>query len=396
MSFSSLGLSDSLVKAVEDKGYSSPTAVQSKVIPAILQGRDIVASAQTGTGKTASYLLPLIELLKNHEPPRAKRTLALVLVPTRELVLQIVEHLHIYSKHLKINASAIYGGVDDEPQKRELLEGMHLVVATPGRLIDLINQRAIRFDELQHVVLDEADRMLDMGFNDTILSIIERLPHHRQTLMFSATLSQAVRSLEDELTQYGANGKVVTIKVEPQQKTAKGIEQWLVEVDKDTKSALLSYLIQSNDWQQALIFVEKKHSAAKLVAQLEKRGIEADCIHGDRSQASRNAVLDSFKSGRLKYLVATGIAARGIDIGKLERVVNYDLPFKPEDYIHRIGRTARAGEIGEAISLVTLADFKNLIAIEGRLQQLIERRTFDQFVPRKPVPETVLNKQTKK
>jgi len=395
MSFLSLGLSDSLVQAVNDKGYEHPTAVQSQVIPLVLKGRDVVASAQTGTGKTAGYLLPLLELLANVAPPRGKRVRALVLVPTRELAIQVSENLDEYAKGTKINHGAVYGGVDYAPQKSQLLEGLHILVATPGRLIDLLNQKSVRFDELNYLVLDEADRMLDMGFGDEISSIIDRLPHQRQTLMFSATLSQAVKALEDELTRFGANGKVATVKIDPKQKTAKGVAQWLVEVDKDTKSAILSHLIKNYGWNQALIFVEKKHSAAKLVAQLEKRGITADCIHGDRSQNSRNSVLERFKSGDLKYLVATGIAARGIDIGRLERVVNYDLPFKPEDYIHRVGRTARAGEQGEAISFVTLADFKNLIAIEGRLQQLIERRSFSDFVPRKPVPETVLNKKLK-
>ncbi len=395
MTFSNLGLSPSLLATISDKGYTSPTPVQAKAIPTILKGRDVVAVAQTGTGKTAAFVLPIIQRLEeqrlNAQSNRGKRISALILVPTRELAKQVQSSVVAYAKKTSLTSMAMYGGTDIDEQKSQLIEGIDVLVATPGRLIDMLNQRAVYLDSVQTVVLDEADRMLDMGFSDDIYRIIDRLPQRRQSLLFTATMSKYVQSLSDELSHYDVNGAVHEVRIEPKTKTAKNIEQWLITVDKDTKSALLSHLIIASQWSQALIFVEKKHAAAKLVAQLAKRGIDADSIHGDRSQAQREQVLERFKRGQLKYLVATGVAARGIDIGQLERVVNYDLPFKAEDYIHRIGRTGRAGQSGEAISFVTLADFKNLIKLEGRLNHLIERRVIEGFEPRKPVPETVLN-----
>ena len=407
MSFSKLGLSDPIIKAVKDLGYTKPTPIQREAIPAVLSGKNILGTSQTGTGKTASFVLPLLEKLskvtkkgKAHDV-RGKRIRALILTPTRELAVQIEESVAQYSKYLDLSSMALYGGVDMEDQKERLVEGIDILVATPGRLLDLLHQRALYFDEVEMLVLDEADRMLDMGFIDDITKIIERLPFDRQNLLFSATINEDVRKLADSFSGDGFSGvgfenkefydDLEDIVISPSSTTADTISQWLVAIDKDTKSALLSHLIVEEKWDQALIFIEKKHGAAKLVSQLEKRGIKADCIHGDRSQAMRGKTLAAFKSGELKYLVATGIAARGIDIGSLTRVVNYDLPFKPEEYIHRVGRTGRAGAAGEAISFVAAGDFKNLCAIESRLGHLISRKEIEGFVVRKEVPVSILN-----
>ncbi|MEQ3696154.1 MAG: DEAD/DEAH box helicase [Pseudomonadales bacterium] len=391
MSFSELGLKSSIVSAVTEKGYSTPTPIQAKTIPVILKGRDVIAAAQTGTGKTAGFVLPILQQLDNGHKLRGKRIRSLILVPTRELAIQVHDNVVAYAENLSLTSMAMYGGTDVDAQKKRLIEGVDVLVATPGRLLDMAHQRAVHFDELKVLVLDEADRMLDMGFSNDIYDIIDRLPQQRQNLLFSATLSDDVQNLGDDLTHYGTNGDVVEIRMSAKNEAASSIEQWLITVDKDTRSALLSHLIKEGEWDQALIFTEQKHVAAKLVAQLAKRGIEADCIHADRSQAQREKVLAQFKSGKLKFLVATGVAARGIDIGKLTRVVNYDLPFKPEEYIHRIGRTGRAGATGQAISLVTWGDFKKLCAIESELGHLIERRDVAEFPVRKTVPISILN-----
>ena len=407
MPFSKLGLSAPIVKAVADLGYTKPTPIQKESIPAVLSGKNILGTSQTGTGKTASFVLPLLEKLSkvnkkgNAQTVRGKRIRALILTPTRELAVQIEESVAQYSKYVDLSSMALYGGVDMEEQKERLIDGVDILVATPGRLLDLLHQRALYFDEIEMLVLDEADRMLDMGFIDDISKIIERLPFDRQNLLFSATINEDVRKLADSFSGDGFSGvgfenkefydDLEDIVISPSSTTADTISQWLVAIDKDTKSALLSHLILEEKWDQALIFIEKKHGAAKLVSQLEKRGIKADCIHGDRSQAMREKTLAAFKSGELKYLVATGIAARGIDIGSLTRVVNYDLPFKPEEYIHRVGRTGRAGTSGQAISFVAAGDFKNLCAIESRLGHLIVRKEVEGFVVRKEVPVSILN-----
>ena len=386
MPFSKLGLSDPILNAVADLGYTAPTSIQKQAIPVILSGRDLVAVAQTGTGKTASFVLPILEAFNTERKLRGKRIRALILVPTRELAIQVEVNVAEYSKYLSLSSMAMYGGVDSEAQKQRLLEGVDILVATPGRLLDMMHQRALHFDELEVLVLDEADRMLDMGFIDDINKIIHRLPIQRQSLLFSATLTDDVRYLADTV-----NDDAVEISVSPSSATTPKIDQWLVTVDKDRKSALLSHLINELQWDQALIFIEKKHAAAKLVSQLEKRGIKAEAIHGGRSQASRERVLAEFKSGELKFLVATGIAARGIDIDNLTRVVNYDLPYQSDDYIHRIGRTGRAGASGEAISFVSKDNFKNLCAIESRLGHIIARKEFEGFEVKKVVPVSILN-----
>ena len=381
MPFSKLGLSDPILKAVADLGYTAPTSIQKQAIPVILSGRDLIAVAQTGTGKTASFVLPILEAFNTERKLRGKRIRALILVPTRELAIQVEANVAEYSKYLSLSSMAMYGGVDSESQKQRLLEGVDILVATPGRLLDMMHQRALHFDELEVLVLDEADRMLDMGFIDAINKIIYRLPIDRQSLLFSATLTDDVRYLADTV-----NDDAAEISVSPGSATTPKIDQWLVTVDKDRKSALLSHLINELQWAQALIFIEKKHAAAKLVSQLEKRGIKAEAIHGGRSQASRERVLAEFKSGELRFLVATGIAARGIDIDNLTRVVNYDLPYQSDDYIHRIGRTGRAGASGEAVSFVSKDNFKNLCAIESRLGHIIKRKEFEGFDVKKVVP----------
>jgi superfamily II DNA/RNA helicase len=391
MSFSTLGLSEPLLKAIAELGYESPTAIQNKAIPTILQGKDLVAAAQTGTGKTASFVLPLLEKIQtahrnSGHTLRGKRIRALIITPTRELAVQVEASIAAYGKHLEISSMAMYGGVEIQPQKQQLIWGVDIVVATPGRLLDMIHQRALHFDELETLVLDEADRMLDMGFIDDINKILERLPAQRQNLLFSATISDDVRGLAKR-----AINSPVEITIAEDKASKPKIDQWLITVDKTNKSALLSHLIKEQAWDQALIFIETKHGAAKLVSQLEKRGIDAESLHGGRTQAVREQILADFKSGAIKYLVATGIAARGIDIGDLSRVVNYDLPDQVDDYIHRIGRTGRAGASGEAVSFVAKDNFRNLCAIESRLGHTITRKAFAEFPVKKVVPISILN-----
>ncbi|UTT86262.1 DEAD/DEAH box helicase [Vibrio pelagius] len=386
MPFSKLGLSSPIVKAVNALGYDKPTSIQEKAIPIVLSGRNLIAAAQTGTGKTASFVLPILEMLSKGTTQRKKRIRAVILAPTRELAVQVDRNIKKYAKHLNLTSLAMYGGVEYKHQKERLIEGVDILVATPGRLIDMYGQKAVYFEEVEVLVLDEADRMLDMGFIEDINKIIARLPHDVQNLLFSATLSNPVRDLAKSAIQ-----EAEEISIAKHAASKANIEQWLVTVDKDRKSALLSHMIQEGNWEQALIFIETKHGAAKLVSQLEKRGIHAESFHSGRSQAIREKVLADFKKGKVKFLVATGVAARGIDIDNLTRVVNYDLPFPADDYVHRIGRTGRADASGEAISFLSKDDFKNLCIIEKRLGHLIERRVIEGFEPRKPVPISVLN-----
>jgi superfamily II DNA/RNA helicase len=386
MPFSTLGLSEPLLKALAELNYSEPTAIQKKAIPVVLSGKNIVAAAQTGTGKTASFVLPILEKLNTDRKLRGKRIRALILTPTRELAVQVEQSIRDYGKHLNLSSMAMYGGTDIEPQRQKLIWGVDIVVATPGRLLDMAHQRALHFDELEVLVLDEADRMLDMGFIEDINKIIERLPLERQNLLFSATISDDVRLLSKRTF---SNATEISIGNNSASKPK--IDQWLITVDKGNKSALLSHLINEEKWQQALIFIETKHGAAKLVSQLEKRGIHAESIHGGRTQAMREQVLNDFKAGKIKFLVATGIASRGLDIGELVRVVNYDLPDQVDDYIHRIGRTGRAGASGEAVSFVAKDNFRNLCAIESRLGHVIKRKEFEGFPVKKAVPVSILN-----
>ncbi|CAH7190732.1 ATP-dependent RNA helicase RhlE [Vibrio chagasii] len=391
MPFSKLGLSSPIVKAVAKQGYEKPTSIQEKAIPIVLSGKNLIAAAQTGTGKTASFVLPILEMLSKGETQRKKRIRAVILTPTRELAVQVEQNIKKYAKFLNLTSLAMYGGVSYQHQKDRLIEGVDILVATPGRLIDMYGQRAVHFDEVEVLVLDEADRMLDMGFIEDINKIIARLPQDVQNLLFSATLSTPVRALAKS-----AISDAEEISIAKTDASKANIEQWLVTVDKDRKSALLSHMITEGNWEQALIFIETKHGAAKLVSQLEKRGIHAEAFHSGRSQAIREKILADFKKGHLKFLVATGVAARGIDIDNLPRVVNYDMPFPADDYVHRIGRTGRADATGEAISFLSKDNFKNLCIIEKRLGHLIERRVVEGFEPRKEVPISVLNFVPKK
>ncbi len=386
MPFAKLGLSDALSNTVSELGYQKPTSIQTKAIPVILQGQDLIAAAQTGTGKTASFVLPILEKLQKGETQKKKRVRALILVPTRELAIQVADKVQQYGKQTQLTSLAMYGGVDEKAQKEALIAGVDVLVATPGRLLDMYGQRAVYFEEIEMLVLDEADRMLDMGFIESINKIIDRVPRDAQFLLFSATLSNKVRDLAKT-----AVNNPYEISIAANQASKANIEQWLITVDKDKKSSLLSHLIKENQWDQALIFIETKHGAAKLVSQLEKRDIAAEAFHSGRSQEVRTRLLKDFKEGKIKYLVATGVAARGIDIEELSRVVNYDLPFPADEYVHRIGRTGRASASGEAISFVSKDNFKNLCMIESRLGHLIERREVEGFEPRKPVPISILN-----
>ncbi|MCE0493147.1 DEAD/DEAH box helicase [Vibrio salinus] len=386
MPFAKLGLSPSITSALALLDYTKPTTIQKKAIPVILDGNDLIAAAQTGTGKTAGYMLPILEKLSYGQTQKKKRIRALVVVPTRELAIQVEEQTEKFSQNLPLTSLAMYGGVDSKVQKAKLIEGVDILIATPGRLLDMYGQHAVYFEEVEVLVLDEADRMLDMGFIDDINKIFDRLPENIQHLLFSATLSHRVRDLAKTVII-----DPYEISIAASQASKKNIAQWLVTVDKDKKSALLSYLIKENEWKQTLIFIETKHGAAKLVDQLEKRGIKAEAFHSGRSQTVRAKLLEDFKSGAIQFLVATGVAARGIDIENLPRVLNYDLPFPADEYVHRIGRTGRAGAVGEAISFVSKDNFKNLCMIESRLGHLIERRIIEGFEPKKPVPVSILN-----
>lgn len=388
MSFDSLGLSPQLLKAVAEQGYETPSPIQAQAIPAVIKGKDVMAAAQTGTGKTAGFTLPLLHRLAKGERAHANQVRALVLTPTRELAAQVGESVSTYGKHLPLRSTVVFGGVKINPQMMKLRRGVDVLVATPGRLLDLYNQRAVKFKQLEVLVLDEADRMLDMGFIHDIKKILALLPKQRQNLMFSATFSNDIRNLAKGLVN-----KPVEISVSPPNSTVKTVEQWICPVDKSKKSALLTQLIQENQWEQALVFTKTKHGANRLATQLEKRGIKAAAIHGNKSQGARTKALADFKRGSTRILVATDIAARGLDIDQLPQVVNFDLPNVPEDYVHRIGRTGRAGATGQAVSLVSADEFKQLSAIERLIQQLLTRKLIDGFEPTHDVPESRLIKR---
>lgn len=367
MSFSSLGLSKALVSAVESKGYSTPTPIQAEGIPAVLSGKDIMAAAQTGTGKTAAFTLPLIEKLSNnYRPPRANHIKALVLTPTRELAAQVAANVNEYKVNTQIKSHVVFGGVSINPQMKNLRRGCDILVATPGRLLDLFQQNAVKFSDVEVLVLDEADRMLDMGFIHDIKRVLKLLPAKRQNLLFSATFSDDIRTLASSLVN-----DPIEISVTPKNTANTSVEHSIVFLEKANKSRLLSHLIESNNWQQALVFTRTKHGANRLTKQLSGKGITAAAIHGNKSQGARTKALKEFKSGELRILVATDIAARGIDIDQLPNVVNYDLPNVAEDYVHRIGRTGRAGATGSAVSFVTIEDIKQLADIQNLIQKII-------------------------
>ena len=385
MSFDTLGLSKPILKAIQEKGYSSPSPIQVKSIPAVLTGKDLMAAAQTGTGKTAGFVLPILEKLIDGPKVKSNHARVLVLTPTRELAAQIEDNIQAYGKHLRLTSTVVFGGVKINPQMMRLRKGTDILVATPGRLLDLYNQKAIRFEALEVLVLDEADRMLDMGFIHDIRKILNILPARRQNLMFSATFSDDIRKLAKtivhdpiEVSVAAANSAVETVK------------HWIVPVDKAKKPALLIHLIKDNQWTQVLVFSRTKHGANRLATQLTKSGINAAAIHGNKSQGARTKALADFKSGKVHVLVATDIAARGIDISQLPHVINLDLPNVPEDYVHRIGRTGRAGEEGEAISLVCADEIKQLKDIERLINKLIPREYEPGYEPNHEVPQSKL------
>ncbi len=374
--FSALGLSAPILKAVVEKGYETPSPIQAQAIPAVIAGRDVMAAAQTGTGKTAGFTLPLLELLSKGHKVRANNVRALVLTPTRELAAQVSASIETYGKYLPLNSTVVFGGVKINPQMMRLRQGVDVLVATPGRLLDLYNQNAVKFSQLEVLILDEADRMLDMGFIRDIKKILAALPKKRQNLLFSATFSADIRALAKGLVN-----NPLEISVSPENSTAEKVTQWITAVDKKRKPAALTYLIKENNWRQVLVFTKTKHGANKLTHYLEAEGLTAAAIHGNKSQGARTKALAAFKEGTVQILVATDIAARGIDIDLLPQVVNFELPNVPEDYVHRIGRTARAGNTGQAVSLVCADELSLLWDIEHVIQQHIERKVLEKFIP---------------
>ena len=378
MSFESLGLRTELLRAVSEKGYKAPTPIQRQAIPCILEGRDIMGGAQTGTGKTAGFTLPLLQRLMDTEKPyKGRRPIrALVLTPTRELAAQVSESVQLYGKYLPLKSTVVFGGVSINPQKQKLIKGVDILVATPGRLLDLVGQNTVDLSRLDILVLDEADRMLDMGFIRDIRKILALLPKHKQTLFFSATFSDDIKRLADELLHSPA-----LVEVAQRNTTAERISQVVHPVDKKRKRELLSFLIGSNNWKQVLVFTRTKHGANRLSEQLDKDGITAAAIHGNKSQGARTRALSDFKSGKVRALVATDIAARGLDISQLPHVVNYELPNVAEDYVHRIGRTGRAGNEGQAMSLVCVDELHLHRDIERLLKKDIPQVVIDGFEP---------------
>ncbi|GMG86751.1 DEAD/DEAH box helicase [Biformimicrobium ophioploci] len=384
MSFEALGLSAPILKAVAAQGYETPSPIQAKSIAPVIAGRDLMAAAQTGTGKTAGFTLPILEKLSNAKPVGARQARVLVLTPTRELAAQVGESVQTYSRYMKrIKSTVVFGGVKINPQIAHLRGGVDVLVATPGRLLDLYNQGAVKFDELEILVLDEADRMLDMGFIHDIKKILRILPKQRQNLLFSATFSDEIRALAKGLVN-----DPLEISVTPRNSTAKTVKQWICPVDKSRKPHLLCNLIHEHQWHQVLVFTRTKHGANRLTKQLEADGIRAAAIHGNKSQNARTKALAEFKSGKIGVLVATDIAARGIDIDQLPQVVNFDLPNVPEDYVHRIGRTGRAGADGQAVSLVSADEIKQLAAIERLINQQLTRKEIEGFEPDHALPES--------
>ncbi|TQK11067.1 DEAD/DEAH box helicase [Herbaspirillum sp. SJZ107] len=383
MSFASLGLIDPIIRTLASLSYTAPTAVQSEAIPAVLAGRDVMAAAQTGTGKTAGFALPLLQRLVLEGQAASNSTRSLVLVPTRELAEQVHDSFKAYGASLPLRTMVAYGGVSINPQMMRLRKGVDVLVATPGRLLDLVNQNALRLNGVQTLVLDEADRMLDLGFSRDIDKVLALLPRQRQTLLFSATFSDAIRTLADRLLR-----DPVSIEASPRNTTVKAIKQWIVPVDKKRKPELFLHLLKKHGWRQVLAFVKTRKGVDQLVDLLAARGIDADSIHGDKPQPARLRALERFKAGEVRVLVATDVAARGLDIEELPVVVNVDLPIVAEDYVHRTGRTGRAGASGEAVSLVCADEVQQLAAIEMLTKQPLQRKDEDGFEPEHRVPQT--------
>jgi ATP-dependent RNA helicase RhlE len=394
MSFDTLGLSAELLRAIQEKGYTQATPIQVQAIPVILEGRDILAGAQTGTGKTAGFTLPMLQRLgENRSHSNAKRTAvrALVLTPTRELAAQVGESVRVYGKYLSLKSAIVFGGVSINPQISTLRKGVDILVATPGRLLDHVSQRTVDLSQVEILVLDEADRMLDMGFIHDIRRVLNLLPKQRQTLLFSATFSDEIKTLANSLLK-----QPTLIEVARRNTTAERIEQVIHPVDRERKRELLSHLVGTQNWQQVLVFTRTKHGANRLAEQLDRDGIRADAIHGNKSQGARTRALSDFKTGKIRVLVATDIAARGLDIDQLPHVVNFEMPNVAEDYVHRIGRTGRAGKEGVAVSLVCVDEHKLLRDIERVIKRDLPKIVIDGFEPdprikpepiRKPRPQ---------
>lgn len=377
MSFTNLGLSESLLKAVKEQGYDTPTPIQLQAIPSVIEGKDILAAAKTGTGKTAGFTLPLLQRLSQTEPKMQKKQIrALVLVPTRELAAQVAKSIKNYGKYMPYTSCVIFGGVGINPQLSTIRKGVDIVIATPGRLLDIAEQKGIDFSALETLVLDEADRMLDMGFIHDMKKLMALMPEKRQTLLFSATFSSEIKKLASGLLK-----NPLLIEVDPQNKTTDQVDQVVHFVDKRRKRELLSQLIKIKDLKQVLVFTRTKHGANKLTEELQASGISAVAIHGNKSQGARTKALDAFKANKVRVLVATDIAARGLDIEQLPYVVNYELPNIPEDYVHRIGRTGRAGQSGKAVSLVCIDEQKLLDAIEKFMHSEIKKVDIPAFRP---------------
>jgi len=389
MSFESLGLSAELLRAVSEKGYSVPTPIQKQAIPLILEGQDIMGGAQTGTGKTAGFTLPLLQrLMSSAKPEKGRRPIrALVLTPTRELAAQVAESVQTYGRYLPLKSTVVFGGVSINPQKQKLIRGVDILIATPGRLLDHVGQNSVDLSKIDILVLDEADRMLDMGFIRDIRKVLALVPKHKQTLLFSATFSNEIKNLANDLLKSPA-----LIEVAQRNTAAESVTQVIHPVDKSRKRELLSFLIGSNNWKQVLVFTRTKHIANRLSEQLTTDGIRAAAIHGNKSQGARTKALADFKSGKVSVLVATDIAARGIDIDQLPHVVNFELPNVAEDYVHRIGRTGRAGNEGEAMSLVCVDELGLLKDIERLLKRDIPKVVIDGYEPDPSIRAEPINK----
>jgi ATP-dependent RNA helicase RhlE len=385
MTFDTLGLAAGLLRAVADQGYSKPTPIQAQAIPAVLEGQDIMASAQTGTGKTAAFTLPLLHTLINAErTPGQRHPRALVLTPTRELAAQVADSISTYGKYVPLKSAVVYGGVKIQPQIQKLRRGVDVLVATPGRLLDHLGQNTVRLDQVQMLVLDEADRMLDMGFIHDIRRVLKAIPDQRQTLLFSATFSGPIKKLAADLLQ-----DPIQIEVARENSTAETISQMIHPVDRQRKRELLSHMIGHENWEQVLVFTRTKHGANRLAEQLEKDGLKTAAIHGNKSQGARTRALRDFKRGIVRVLVATDIAARGLDIDHLPHVVNFELPNVSEDYVHRIGRTGRAGKKGQAVSLVSVEEYPLLHGIERLLKQDLPKAVVPGYEPAGPLPHEV-------
>ncbi|APU08785.1 MULTISPECIES: DEAD/DEAH box helicase [Cellulophaga] len=395
MTFKNLGLSNNLLKAIDKKGYTTPSPIQEKAIPPVLEGKDVLASAQTGTGKTAGFTLPLLHLLSEQKTLRHRPVRALILTPTRELAAQIFANVKEYSEFLDLRSAVIFGGVNQKPQIANLKRGMDVLVATPGRLLDLHNQRFLSLDKVEIFVLDEADRMLDMGFLRDIERVMKLIPAKRQNLMFSATFSKDIKKLA-----HGILNNPIQVEATPENTAVEVIKQKVYRVAKGKKTGLIIKLISDGNWQQVLVFTRTKHGANNLCKKMSSKGISAAAIHGNKSQGARTKALDGFKKGTLRVLVATDIAARGLDIPLLPHVINYEIPNISEDYVHRIGRTGRAGASGEAVSLVSadettyLKDIQKLIGMQIPVE-IVEGFEPDPNASTKPIKQGQRNNRSR-